>query len=230
MFAIARIQAARACGIGRRGLAAAAFLGFTQFCVNFNAVYLAERHITSGVVATVFALAADPEHACSAGRSSASGRARRFVWSSLVAVAGIALLFVHELQRASRRRRPDRRRHRPYLARHGLGDRAPTSIQARREIRHLPLFSLLAWSMAAGALIDALDRARLRRAAGVRPSAGLLGGPALPRAGRVGAHLQPLLPGGAQDRPGQGGLFERARAGDRDGLSRPRSKAIAGRR
>ncbi len=31
-------------------------LGFTQFCVNFNAVYLAERHITSGVVATVFAL------------------------------------------------------------------------------------------------------------------------------------------------------------------------------
>ena len=28
-------------------------------------------------------------------------------------------------------------------------------MQARSEIRHLPLFSLLAWSMAAGALIDA---------------------------------------------------------------------------
>src|SRR5262249_16145482 len=42
--------------LGRRALAAAIILGFTQFCVNFNAVYLAERHITSGVVATVFAL------------------------------------------------------------------------------------------------------------------------------------------------------------------------------
>ena len=31
-------------------------LGVTQFCVNFNAVYLAERYITSGLVATVFAL------------------------------------------------------------------------------------------------------------------------------------------------------------------------------
>src|SRR5437868_9645952 len=37
--------------LGRRGLIAALFLGFTQFCINFNAVYLAERHITSGVVA-----------------------------------------------------------------------------------------------------------------------------------------------------------------------------------
>ena len=31
---------------------AAAFLGLTQFCLNFNGVYLAERYITSGVVAT----------------------------------------------------------------------------------------------------------------------------------------------------------------------------------
>src|SRR3954454_11533621 len=35
--------------IGRRGILAACFLGIMQFCVNFNAVYLAERHITSGV-------------------------------------------------------------------------------------------------------------------------------------------------------------------------------------
>jgi drug/metabolite transporter (DMT)-like permease len=40
----------------RGAFSAAIFLGFTQFCVNFNAVYLAERHITSGVVATIFAL------------------------------------------------------------------------------------------------------------------------------------------------------------------------------
>ena len=42
--------------LGRAGAIAAVFLGFSQFCINFNAVYLAERHITSGVVATVFAL------------------------------------------------------------------------------------------------------------------------------------------------------------------------------
>src|SRR4051812_35733817 len=39
--------------LDRRGRLAALFLGFFQFSVNFNAVYLAERHITSGVVATV---------------------------------------------------------------------------------------------------------------------------------------------------------------------------------
>src|SRR5206468_3780466 len=73
--------------LGRGGLSAAVFLGFTQFCINFNAVYLAERHITSGVVATVFALLLIP--------SSLMGWAflgqrptRRFAWSSLVAVAG----------------------------------------------------------------------------------------------------------------------------------------------
>src|SRR6058998_1508389 len=82
--------------IGRRGLAAAVLLGFTQFGINFNAVYLAERHITSGVVATIFALLLIP--------SSLLGWAflgqrptKRFVWSSFVAVAGVALLFVHEL-------------------------------------------------------------------------------------------------------------------------------------
>ncbi len=38
------------------GFLAAAILGFLQFVVNFNAVYFAEEHITSGLVATVFAL------------------------------------------------------------------------------------------------------------------------------------------------------------------------------
>ena len=42
--------------IDRGGLIAATVIGVTQFCVNFNSVYIAERFITSGVVATVFAL------------------------------------------------------------------------------------------------------------------------------------------------------------------------------
>jgi drug/metabolite transporter (DMT)-like permease len=140
--------------LDRRGIAAAIFLGFTQFCVNFNAVYLAERHITSGVVATVFALLLIP--ATLMGWAFLGHRpTSRFLWSSLVAVAGIVLLFVHELQE--------------HPADAGqitvgialtlvgmLGASIANVVQARPEVRHYPLFGLLAWSMAAGALIDAI--------------------------------------------------------------------------
>ena len=81
----------------RKGLLAAIFLGFTQFCINFDAVYLAERHITSGVVATVFALLLIPSSLLS-WAFLGHRPTKRFVWSSLVAVSGIILLFMHELR------------------------------------------------------------------------------------------------------------------------------------
>ena len=139
--------------IGGKGLLAAAFLGFTQFCVNFNAVYLAERHITSGVVATVFALLLIP--ATLLGWAMLGHRpSRRFAWSSLVAVIGIVLLFVHEINEHP----ADGRQ---IVAGIGLtlagmlGAALANVTQARPEIRRYPLFALLAWSMAAGAMIDA---------------------------------------------------------------------------
>jgi drug/metabolite transporter (DMT)-like permease len=139
--------------LGRRAVLPVAFLGFTQFSINFLAVYLAERHITSGVVATIFALLMIPSTLLSwvflGHRPTA-----RFLSSSLVAIAGIALLFVHEFQQHS--------------ARAGeiatgigltliglLGASAGNVFQARDEVRRFPLLSMLAWSMAAGALIDA---------------------------------------------------------------------------
>ncbi len=138
--------------VGRKGLLAAAFLGLTQFCVNFNAVYLAERHITSGVVATVFALLLIP--ASLLGWLLLGHRpSRRFAWSSLVAVAGTALLFVHEI----RQHPADRSQ---IAAGIGLtlvgmlGAAIANVWQARPEIRRFPLFAMLAWSMAAGAVID----------------------------------------------------------------------------
>ena len=84
--------------IGRKGLIAAAlFLGFTQFCINFNAVYLAERHITSGVVATVFALLLIPSSllgwAFLGQRPTRASPGAR--WSRSRACI---LLFVHELR------------------------------------------------------------------------------------------------------------------------------------
>jgi drug/metabolite transporter (DMT)-like permease len=139
--------------IGRKGVAAAAFLGFTQFCVNFNAVYLAERNITSGVVATVFALLLIP--ATLIGWALLGHRpSRRFAWSSLVAVAGILLLFVHELQQHPANSRQIAAGIALTLA-GMLGAAVANVTQARPEIRRFPLFALLAWSMAAGAVIDA---------------------------------------------------------------------------
>jgi drug/metabolite transporter (DMT)-like permease len=154
--AMALIAAAKGDGLrlGRGGIGAAIFLGFTQFCINFNAVYLAERHITSGVVATVFALLLIP--------SSLMGWAflgqrptQRFAWSSLVAVGGIALLFVHELRAHTASTRQ-------IVSGIGItvigmiGASIANVVQARPEIRRFPLFPLLAWSMTAGAVIDAI--------------------------------------------------------------------------
>lgn len=138
--------------LGRGGLIAAVFLGFAQFSINFNAVYLAEQHITSGVVATFFALLVIPSTllawAFLGQRPSA-----RFLWSSLVAIAGISLLFVHEFRQHSAR---------PAELVAGLGftlagmigAAASNVFQARPKVRLFPLFTLLAWSMACGALFN----------------------------------------------------------------------------
>ncbi|HVI06403.1 MAG TPA: DMT family transporter, partial [Sphingomicrobium sp.] len=96
MAAIAALKG-ESLSLGRKGMIAALFLGFTQFCVNFNAVYLAERHITSGVVATVFALLLIPA-SLMAWALLGHRPSRRFALSSLVAVSGIVLLFMHEIR------------------------------------------------------------------------------------------------------------------------------------
>jgi drug/metabolite transporter (DMT)-like permease len=140
--------------VGRKGLLVAAFLGFTQFCINFNAVYLAERHITSGVVATVFALLLIP--ATLLGWLMLGHKpSRRFAWSSLVAVSGIVLLFMHEIHEHP----ADGRQIAVGIALTlvGMSGAAIANVtQARPEIRRYPLFALLTWSMATGAMIDGI--------------------------------------------------------------------------
>jgi len=136
----------------RSGISAAAVLGLTQFSINFNAVYLAERHITSGVVATVFALLLIPSSLL-AWAFLGHKPTQRFFWSSTVAVAGIALLFLHELNEHPANAGQ-------VAAGIGLtlagmvGASAANVLQARPEVRRFPLFTMLAWSMALGALID----------------------------------------------------------------------------
>lgn len=78
-----------------RGWAFAFMLGVLQFDLNFNLVYRAEAHITSGLVAVVFAMLIVPNAVL--GRiflGQALGR-QLFV-GSCVAIAGIALLFVNQ--------------------------------------------------------------------------------------------------------------------------------------
>ena len=81
--------------LGRSALAFALLFGIAQFVFNFNFVYRAEQHVTSGLVAVVFALLFVPNavfgriflgHAITA----------RFGWGSLLAIIGLALLFVNE--------------------------------------------------------------------------------------------------------------------------------------
>jgi drug/metabolite transporter (DMT)-like permease len=78
---------------------------------------------------------------------------KRFARSSLVAVSGIVLLFIHEIGEHP----ADSSQ---VAAGIGLtlvgmvGAAIANVAQARPEIRRYPLFALLAWSMGAGALID----------------------------------------------------------------------------
>lgn len=139
--------------LGGKALGAAVFLGFAQFCINFNAVYLAEQHITSGVVATVFALLLIPS-TLMAWAFLGHRPSGRFVWSSLIAVCGIGLLFVHEFRQHSAR--ADEIALGIGLTLIGMvGASAANVFQAREEIRRFPLFSMLAWSMVFGAVMDA---------------------------------------------------------------------------
>ena len=153
MTALAHIKG-RSLVLDAAGYRAALFIGVAQFCINFNCVYLAERHITSGVVATIFALLLIP-NALLGWAFLGQRPGARFATGSIVAIAGIALLCVHELRSS------------PASARETLAGIGLTVVglisasssnvyQAREHVRRHHLASLLAWSMAIGALIDAV--------------------------------------------------------------------------
>ncbi|MEO6433145.1 MAG: EamA family transporter [Sphingomicrobium sp.] len=153
-FAMALVALARGerLAIGRKAWPAILFLGTFQFSINFNAVYLAERFITSGVVATMFALLLVPSSLL--GWAMLGQRpTRRFAAGSAVAIAGVALLLSHELA-------DSRYTSEQVFAGVGftvlgmLGASAANVFSARPQIQHLPVFSLLAWSMTAGAALD----------------------------------------------------------------------------
>lgn len=135
-----------------RGWGFAGLLGLLQFCLNFNFVYRAEAHITSGVVAVVFALLLVP-NALFGRLFLGQQLGRQLLIGCGVAMAGVTLLFVHEARRDP----------------HGMGEAAmgvgltlvgvlaaslANIMQATDTARTYPMAAMLGVAMLFGASLD----------------------------------------------------------------------------
>ncbi|WP_242008301.1 DMT family transporter [Sphingomonas ginsenosidivorax] len=149
-FALAKGERLR---MDARGWRFAAILAAAQFVCNFNFVYRAEAHVTSGLVAVVFALLVVP-NAIFGRIFLAQKVGRQFIVGSTVAMAGVALLFVNEA-------RVDP--HGSTSALIGIGFTlcavlsASTAnvMQGTESARRYPMATMLAVAMLIGAAMDA---------------------------------------------------------------------------
>lgn len=140
--------------IGRDGMIVAAVIGISQFVVNFNGVYLAEKFITSGLVATVFALLLIP-NTLLAWSMLGHRPDRRFLLWSIPSIAGVLLLFAHELEENATRM--DQVAIGILFTFVGIAGASFANVfQARDLVRKHNLFAILAWAMAIGAACDAI--------------------------------------------------------------------------
>ena len=137
-----------------RGMVFAALLGFAQFVLNFNLVYRAEQHITSGVVAVVFALLLVP-NALLARVFLGQRMGRQLLAGSVVAVAGVGLLFIHEARLSAVGTAAT-------LTGIGLSLTAvlcassANVMQATRTAKAYPMSTMIGWAMLSGAAINAV--------------------------------------------------------------------------
>lgn len=160
--------------IGRDGHLLAAVFGVPQFCLNFNFVYLAEQHVTSGLVAVVFAMLVVP-NSLLAWLFLKQRITGRFAAGSLIAMAGVALLFVQEI-------RADKGPAGEVLVGIGLTVLGVLSvsvanvIQASERLRNRPLPAMIAWGMAYGVVANILIAWPLYGAPSIEYSFTYLGG------------------------------------------------------
>lgn len=126
-------------------------VGIAQFSGNFLFVYHSEQHITSGIVAVMFALLMVPNAIFARvfiGERVQGG----FIGGSLVAIAGVSLLLVHEWNAA------------PLGGNVALGivlavggmlaASIANVVQANPTGRGVPMVSFLAWAMVYGTSFD----------------------------------------------------------------------------
>ncbi len=139
--------------IDRRGHLLAIGFGIPQFVLNFNFVYLAERFVTSGLVAVTFALLLVPNTAF--GWLFLKHRITRgFLLGSGIAVVGVTLLFVQEMRATTLA---------PGAVLVGVGltllgvlsASVSNVMQATDGLRARPVATMIAWGMTYGALANA---------------------------------------------------------------------------
>jgi drug/metabolite transporter (DMT)-like permease len=140
--------------LDRRGVLWTMLLGAMQFALNFNFVYEAEHHVTSGLVAVVFALLIIP-NALLAKWWMGREIGRPFIIGSIVATAGVVLLMLQEYRAA------------PVggaavllglgLTMLGVMSASVSNVlQVLPHIARFPTITILAWSMLWGTLFNAL--------------------------------------------------------------------------
>jgi drug/metabolite transporter (DMT)-like permease len=152
MFIYARATGA-SLRIGRNGHILAILFGIPQFFFNFNFVYAAEHHITSGLVAVVFAMLMVP-NTLMAWAFLKHRVTRGFVIGSAIAVVGVALLFVQEMRTSAAQ---------PGEVLLGIGltilgvlsASVANIMQASQRLKRRPIASMLAWGMAYGVIANA---------------------------------------------------------------------------
>lgn len=138
--------------LGRAAMRHALLFGLAQFAINFQFVYASEHYLTSGLVAVFFALLLVP-NALFARLFLGERFSARFILGSLVAIAGIGLLLLHEYREA------------PagidvvtgvlLVSGAVLCASVGNVLQGSRMARSQPMATMLAWGMAIGALGDA---------------------------------------------------------------------------
>lgn len=153
MFALACWRGQRL-GLDGAGHRLALAFGIPQFALNFNFVYEAEKYVTSGLVAVTFALLLVPNSLL--GRIFLGRRlSRRFMIGSLIACGGVGLLFLNEIRASD---------FSPDAVRWGLGltllailsASVSNVMQASEGAGRYPMFTLIGWGMAYGAILDAV--------------------------------------------------------------------------
>lgn len=152
MFALAAWRG-QALWLPRPVMLRAFWIGMLQFCGNYAMVYRAEEHLTSGLVAIIFALLMIPNAALAWVflRAPIGGR---FVAGSVVALTGIALLMINEYRAGPM----DGSVLLGFLfSGAGLLFASGANVfQASSVVRAYPMFPQIAWAMLFGALADAV--------------------------------------------------------------------------
>ena len=135
------------------GLRYAALFGLFQFNLNFQFVYASERYLTSGLVAVFFALMLVP-NAVMARVFLGARFGARFVAGSFVALAGIALLLIHEYRAAPTGLDVLKGVALVFCA--VMCASTGNILQGTAAARRQPVLTMLAWGLTFGALGDAL--------------------------------------------------------------------------